>query len=389
MSRRAPLVAPRTALDPAQLARYSRHLTLPGIGEEGQRRIAAARVLVIGAGGLGSPISNYLIAAGVGTLAVMDDDTVELSNLQRQIMHRQQDVGARKVDSVPRLAAQLNDQVAVVPLAERLTAHNAEQLFATYDLVIDGSDNFATRYLSNDAAELTGTPLVWGTLFQFSGQVSVFDPRTGPMLRDLFPEIPDADSVPSCAEGGVFGALCGVVGSIMAVEALKLITGAGETLSGKLWLYDALTAGVRTLAFERDPQRAPVRELGDYAQESCAAAPAVAQLDPAALEDLRREAAQRVLVVDVREDWERQIAAITGSVHVPLEQILSLGWEAIDAKDATHVVLACKSGARSLRAAQALGPHPAGAPPTEAQVLNLAGGTVDWYRQVCGEVLAY
>ena len=262
MSGRAPLVAPRTALDPAQLARYSRHLTLPGVGEEGQRRIAAARVLVIGAGGLGSPISSYLIAAGVGTLAIMDDDTVELSNLQRQIMHRQSDVGARKVDSVPRLAAQLNDQVQVVPLGQRLTPDNALELFAGYDLVIDGSDNFATRYLSNDAAELTGTPLVWGTLFQFSGQVSVFDPRTGPMLRDLFPEIPDADSVPSCAEGGVFGALCGVVGSIMAVEALKLITGTGETLSGKLWLYDALSAGVRTLSFERDPQRARCASWG-------------------------------------------------------------------------------------------------------------------------------
>ncbi|MGN0127216.1 ThiF family adenylyltransferase [Glutamicibacter soli] len=386
MSGRAPLVAPRTALDPAQLARYSRHLTLPGVGEEGQRRIAAARVLVIGAGGLGSPISSYLIAAGVGTLAVMDDDTVELSNLQRQIMHRQSDVGARKVDSVPRLAAQLNDQVQVVPLGQRLTPDNALELFAGYDLVIDGSDNFATRYLSNDAAELTGTPLVWGTLFQFSGQVSVFDPRTGPMLRDLFPEIPDADSVPSCAEGGVFGALCGVVGSIMAVEALKLITGTGETLSGKLWLYDALSAGVRTLSFERDPQRAPVRKLGNYAQESCALAPAVGQLGAAELETLRgsQAAPGRVLVIDVREDWERQIAAITGSVHVPLDQVLSRGWDAIPAQGATHVVLACKSGARSLRAAQALGPQPAG-----AQVLNLSGGTLEWYQQVRGEALAY
>src|SRR5690606_22615250 len=207
---RAPLVSAGAELEPAELARYSRHLTLPGVGAEGQRLIANAKVLVIGAGGLGSPIASYLIAAGVGTLGVVDDDRVELSNLQRQIMHREHDVGRLKVDSVPRLAHELNQHVRITTVAQKLDETNAVALFSDYDLVIDGSDNFATRYLSNDAAEITGTPLVWGTLFQFSGQVSVFDPRTGPMLRDLFPEIPDADSVPSCAEGGVFGALCGV-----------------------------------------------------------------------------------------------------------------------------------------------------------------------------------
>ena len=379
---RAPLVEPAAELDRGQLARYSRHLTLPGVGQLGQRRILNAKVLVIGAGGLGSPIANYLIAAGVGTLAVMDDDTVESSNLQRQSMHRQQDVGARKVDSVPRLASELNDSVEVIAIHERLSTQNALQLFTDYDLVIDGSDNFATRYLSNDAAEITGTPLVWGTLFQFSGQVSVFDPRTGPMLRDLFPEIPDADSVPSCAEGGVFGALCGVVGSLMAVEALKLITGAGETLSGKLWLYDALNSTVRTLGFERDPQREPVTELGDYQPVLCAVGPAIEQIDAQELERLR--AGGETLVIDVREGWERELAAIPGSTHIPLGRVLDEGWGAIDLAGARHLVLACKSGVRSQQAAVALS---TGAP--AVQLLNLAGGTVGWYAQIRGEELTY
>ena len=379
---RAPLVEPAADLSSEQLARYSRHLTLPGIGPEGQRRISNAKVLVIGAGGLGSPVASYLIAAGVGLLAVMDDDTVELSNLQRQIMHRQQDIGARKVDSVSRMAAQMNDLVRVITLEQRLSTLNAVELFSEYDLVIDGSDNFATRYLSNDAAEITGTPLVWGTLFQFSGQASVFDPRTGPMLRDLFPEIPDADSVPSCAEGGVFGSLCGVMGSLLATEALKLITGVGQTLSGRLWLYDALDAAVRTLAFERDPQRQPVTALGQYEPALCAAGPVIEQINARELEELRTDG--QTLVIDVREGWERDLAFIPGSVHIPLEQVLEQRWEAVDLAGARKIVLACKSGVRSQRAAAALAVD---AP--AAQLLNLAGGTVGWYAQILGEELTY
>lgn len=379
---RAPLVEPAANLSSDQLARYSRHLTLPGVGPEGQRRISNAKVLVIGAGGLGSPVASYLIAAGVGLLAVMDDDTVELSNLQRQIMHRQQDIGARKVDSVSRMAAQMNDLVRVITLEQRLSTLNAVELFSEYDLVIDGSDNFATRYLSNDAAEITGTPLVWGTLFQFSGQASVFDPRTGPMLRDLFPEIPDADSVPSCAEGGVFGSLCGVMGSLLATEALKLITGVGQTLSGRLWLYDALDAAVRTLAFERDPQRQPVTALGQYEPALCAAGPVIEQINARELEELRTDG--QTLVIDVREGWERDLAFIPGSVHIPLDQVLEQRWEAVDLAGARKIVLACKSGVRSQRAAAALAVD---AP--AAQLLNLAGGTVGWYAQILGEELTY
>ena len=381
MSREA-LVAPGAELEPEELARYSRHLSLPGVGEEGQRRIANAKVLVIGAGGLGSPIASYLVAAGIGTLGVIDDDTVELSNLQRQTMHRQQDAGRLKVDSVRRMAHEQNRNVQIITVDEKLDESNAVALFSEYDLVIDGSDNFATRYLSNDAAEITGTPLVWGTLFQFSGQVSVFDPRTGPMLRDLFPEIPDADSVPSCAEGGVFGALCGVIGSVMCAEALKLITGIGTTLSGKLWLYDALEATVRTLEFARDPQREPVTGLGEYQPVSCAAEGHVPELTVQQLAEL--EADEPVLLVDVRESWERDIIAIPHSQHLPLAQLKERGLGKL-AHGASAVVFVCKTGARSQQAARiTMSGRDAG-----IAVYSLSGGTVEWARQVRGQQVAY
>ncbi|MGH3654556.1 molybdopterin-synthase adenylyltransferase MoeB [Glutamicibacter sp.] len=376
------LVAPGAELEPEELARYSRHLSLPGVGEEGQRRIANAKVLVIGAGGLGSPIASYLIAAGIGALGVVDDDTIELSNLQRQTMHRQQDVGRLKVDSVRRMAHEQNRNVQIIAVDEKLDETNAVALFSEYDLVIDGSDNFATRYLANDAAEITGTPLVWGTLFQFSGQVSVFDPRTGPMLRDLFPEIPDADSVPSCAEGGVFGALCGVIGSVMCTEALKLITGIGTTLSGKLWLYDALEANVRTLGFARDPQREPVTGLGEYQPVSCAIEGHAPELTVQQLAEL--EAGEPVLLVDVREAWERDIIAIPHSQHLPLAQLKERGLGKL-ARSASAVVFVCKTGVRSQQAARVtISDSKAGIP-----VYSLSGGTVEWARQVQGQQVAY
>ncbi|WP_334123238.1 ThiF family adenylyltransferase [Glutamicibacter sp.] len=379
---RPPLCEPATGILPSQLARYSRHLTLPGVGEEGQRRIINAKVLIIGAGGLGSPIASYLIAAGVGELAVLDDDTVELSNLQRQIMHRESDVGLPKVDSVQRLAQEHNTTVNVTKLNQRLSRGNALELFASYDLVIDGSDNFATRYLASDAAEITGTPLVWGTLFQFSGQVSVFDPRTGPMLRDIFPDVPDADSVPSCAEGGVFGALCGVVGSMMATEALKLITGAGSTLSGKLWLYDALNASVRSLEFSADPQREKVTELGQYQSVTCAINESFSTLSVEELKAL--EQVNDVLVVDVREQWEREIASIPHSVHVPLNELLAGRHEKIPATSGTTVMV-CKSGARSQQAAQYLTEQQGHA----GKVFSLDGGTIRWFAEVQGQHIDY
>lgn len=369
-------------MEPGSLARYSRHLRLPGVGESGQIRITNAKVLIIGAGGLGSPIASYLIAAGVGQIGVLDDDTVELSNLQRQIIHQESDVSKPKVDSVRRFAKELNSDVQVITINERLHTANALELFADYDIVVDGSDNFATRYLASDAAEITGTPLVWGTLFQFSGQASVFDPRTGPMLRDLFPELPDADSVPSCAEGGVFGALCGVVGSVMSIEVLKLITGIGETLSGRLWLYDALAQTVKTLNFESDPQRHKVTELGDYQPVSCAVDKSVAELSVAELEHLND--ASEVFIVDVREAWERAIVAIPGSVHLPLVALEAEGPTLISASEAP-VVMVCKTGVRSVQAVQIAQQF---LPPSRS-VFSLAGGTLAWHQHAQGEKINY
>ncbi|MDR4532306.1 ThiF family adenylyltransferase [Glutamicibacter sp. PS] len=379
----APLVAPGPPLSPDELARYARHLTLPGVGPEGQRRIRNAKVLLVGAGGLGAPILQYLVAAGLGELTVIDDDRVESSNLQRQVIHREADVGLTKVDSAVQAARRLDAGARITPIRGQLTPDNALELFAAHDLVIDGTDNFATRYLSNDAAELSGTPLVWGTIFQFSGQVSVFTPGHGPMLRDLFPEMPDADSVPSCAEGGVFGALCGVVGATMATEALKLICGVGEPLIGRLWCYDAAAAHTMTLELETDPDREPVRELGEYHQV-CAAPPATVQeLEVSELAAV--QAGATVQLVDVRESWEREVVAIPGSIHVPLDRVLAEGWAALpDAPEGRVTVLVCKTGARSQRAASALL-----AADAQATVLNLAGGTLRWASEVRGKVLDY
>ncbi|WP_159609716.1 ThiF family adenylyltransferase [Glutamicibacter sp. JC586] len=377
----APLCEPAANIESGALARYSRHLTLPGVGETGQRRIMNAKVLIIGAGGLGSPIASYLIAAGVGHIAVVDDDTVELSNLQRQIIHREADTDRPKVDSVIRYAREHNSGVQVQAINERLNTSNALALFADYDVVVDGSDNFATRYLASDAAEISGTPLVWGTLFQFSGQVSVFDPRTGPMLRDLFPELPDADSVPSCAEGGVFGALCGVVGSVMSIEVLKLITGVGRSLSGKLWLYDALEHSVNTLGFAPDPERQKVTELGNYQPVVCAMDQSVAELSVGEL--IQLQSSSEVLIVDVREDWEREIIAIPGSLHLPLatlddEIATSIPGEA-------PVVMVCKTGVRSAQAAKSATKFL----PQDRKVYSLVGGTLAWHHQVEGEKISY
>lgn len=371
-------------LTPAQLSRYSRHLTLPGVGVPGQLRITEAKVLIIGAGGLGSPISSYLIASGVKLLSVIDPDSVELSNLQRQTLHREQDEGQLKVASVQRLASELNSAVTVQTYASYLSADNALSLFAAHDVVIDGSDNFATRYLSSDAAEITGTPLVWGTIFQFSGQVSVFDPQSGPMLRDIFPEIPDADSVPSCAEGGVFGALCGVVGSLMATEALKIITGVGQPLRGKLWLYDALSASMRTLSFTRDPQRAPITELGDYQLQTCQLTAQPEEISSTDFEALRGQG--RLVVLDVREPWEREVASIPGSIALPLGSLSADSWQEFGWDENSEVVAVCKSGARSLRAATSLNAH---RPAALTPVRSLSGGTLGWLQSVEGKVLHY
>nr|WP_227492734.1 ThiF family adenylyltransferase [Brevibacterium sp. CFH 10365] len=381
-----PLVDPVEALSREELERYSRHLSLPGFGLEGQRRLLAASALVIGAGGLGAPVLGYLAAAGIGSITIIDDDVVEASNLQRQIIHRDADVGRAKAESAAAALKRLDPGLAVRPIVGRLSPENALDLFAAHDVVLDGADNFATRYLSNDAAELTGTPLVWGTIFRFAGQVSTFVPAHGPMLRDLFPDIPEPDSVPNCAEGGVLGVLCGTVGSAMATEAIKLICGIGAPFIGRLLRYEALSGEYSTLRFSPDPERPAVTDLTEVAA-ACAADPdggeatrsSVNEIDVAEFRSCRTD----VVVVDVREDWERELAAIPGSVHLPLDGIRDGGWEALTAalrdsavrpESAVDIVIHCKSGARSAEAVGIL----SGSVPNGVRLRSLAGGIDAW-----------
>jgi molybdopterin/thiamine biosynthesis adenylyltransferase/rhodanese-related sulfurtransferase len=248
-----PTVPPST-LTPAQRERYGRHLVLPEVGEQGQTRLLASKVLLLGAGGLGSPAAMYLAAAGVGTLGIVDHDVVDASNLQRQILHRTADVGMPKVESAVRTLGELDPELTVVPHHERLTSANVERLFAPYDLIVDGTDNFPTRYLVNDASIFLAKPVVHGSVFRFDGQVTTFVPRRGPCYRCLFPEPPPAHVAPSCAEAGVLGILCGVIGTLQATEAIKLLLDRGEPLVGRLLTWDALGARTRELRFERDPK---------------------------------------------------------------------------------------------------------------------------------------
>lgn len=383
-----PLVDPVESLSQTQLERYSRHLSLPGFGLEGQRRLRAASVLVIGAGGLGAPVLNYLAAAGVGSITIIDDDVVEASNLQRQIIHRDADVGRPKVVSAADTLHRLDPNLEVRTIEHRLSPDNALGLFAEHDVVLDGADNFATRYLSNDAAELTGTPLVWGTIFRFAGQVSTFVPGHGPMLRDLFPDIPEPDSVPNCAEGGILGVLCGTVGSAMATEAIKLICGIGAPYIGRLLRYEALTGEYSTLRFSPDPDRPPVTDLTEVAAACAVDLDAGGVTEPAANEiDVAEflSVEDDVLVVDVREDWERELAAIPSSLHLPLGGLRDGGWPALqslvgasDRPEApVDIVFHCKSGARSAEAVRIL----SGSVPTGVRLRSLAGGIDAWAEQ--------
>jgi len=381
-----PLVEPGPELSPARAARFARHLALPGVGAVGQRRIAAARVLVIGAGGLGAPAIQYLAAAGIGRITVIDDDRVERSNLQRQVLHTEADVGRPKAESARDAVAARDAAVHVVARVERIGPDNALALFAAHDLVLDGSDNFATRYLCNDAAELTATPVVWGSILRFAGQVSVFWPGRGPMLRDLFPDLPDDEEALDCATGGVFGALCGVVGSAMAVEALKLVCGTGEPLVGRLARYDALTARWDELRFAADPDRPAVTGLEAVADACRAAASPGDRADDISAGEVavRLSTGEHgLVVVDVRTPRERAAASIPGSVHVPLGRILAGGWPVLAAElgdaaaDGRDIVVTCQAGIRSARAIDALrATAPAGTP-----LRNLAGGVSAWLNR--------
>lgn len=389
-----PLVQPAAELTRAEVSRYSRHLLLPELGSEGQRRLKNARVLVIGAGGLGSPTLLYLAAAGVGTLGIVDFDVVEESNLQRQIIHGQSDVGRRKVDSARNAINELNPLVRVERHPFRLEADNAVDLFAQYDLIVDGADNFATRYLVNDAAVLARKPYVWGSIYRFSGQVSVFwedapdgpdGERRGVNYRDLYPDPPPAGSVPSCAEGGVLGVLCASIASVMGTEAIKLITGIGESLLGRVLIYDALQMSYRTITVRKDPLAAAVTGLVDY-DALCGTA---ARTDPATdpgitpveLRDLL-DSGVAVALIDVREPAEWEINRIEGAQLIPKALLESDDGPAL--LPAGRIpVLYCKSGLRSAQALAAL--KRAGI--TDA--LHLRGGILAWAQQFEPDMAIY
>ncbi len=380
--RPGPLVEPAGDLSPDEVERYSRHLIIPEIGAIGQRRLKNAKVLVIGAGGLGSPALLYLAAAGVGTLGIVDDDDVDLSNLQRQIIHGVADVGRPKIESARDAIAALNPLVDVRLHNVRLDATNALELFAGYDLILDGADNFATRYLVNDAAAILGKPYVWGSIFRFDGQVSVFWEQFGPTYRDLYPEAPPAGSVPSCGEGGVFGMLCAAVGALMVTEAVKLITGVGRSLLGRLALYDALGGTWREIKVARDPEAARITELTDY-EAFCGITPTadagtehtVTATQLATMLASRKAGLKDFHLVDVRERGEYEIVRIDGSVLIPQGRILAgEAWQELP-QDA-EIVFHCKGGTRSaavLSAARAAGYE---------RVSHLEGGILAWVRDV-------
>ena len=374
-----------------ELLRYSRHLTLPDVGLDGQKRIKAARILLIGAGGLGSPAALYLAAAGVGTLGLVDFDVVDATNLQRQVLHGTSDVGRPKLDSARDRIGDINPNVEIETYETRLTSENALEILGDYDVIVDGTDNFATRYLTNDACVMLGKPNVYGSIFRFEGQASVFAMPDGPCYRCLFPSPPPPGMVPSCAEGGVLGVLPGIVGTIQATEALKLIVGVGEPLVGRLLLIDALTMRFHTVKVKRDPNcpacgTREIRELIDY-DEYCGVPHAVDAGDHASApgEISPRELATRLAghddieLIDVREPYEWEIGRIPGARLIPLGTLAA----AIGTLDSTRdVVVYCKSGQRSARAAEVL--RGAG-----FRVSNLVGGILRWSDEVDPSVAKY
>ncbi|MFI6218428.1 adenylyltransferase/sulfurtransferase MoeZ [Nocardia brasiliensis] len=379
-----PLVEPAAELTKDEVARYSRHLIIPDLGVDGQKRLKNAKVLVIGAGGLGSPALLYLAAAGVGTLGIVEFDEVDASNLQRQIIHGESDIGRPKADSARDSILEINSGIEVRLHKLRLEPDNAVELFAEYDLIVDGTDNFATRYLVNDAAVLAGKPYVWGSIYRFEGQVSVFwedapDGR-GINYRDLYPEAPPPGMVPSCAEGGVLGVLCASIGSVMVTEAIKLITGIGEPLLGRLMVYDALDMNYRTIKLRRDPERQPITELIDYeafcgvVSEEGQAAAADATVTARELKELL-DAGKEIELIDVREPVEWDIVHIDGAKLIPKDRILS-GEALSELPQNRPIVLHCKTGVRSAEALAAL--KRAGF----ADATHLQGGVIAWARQI-------
>ncbi len=386
-----PLVEPAAELTREEVARYSRHLIIPDLGLDGQKRLKNAKVLVIGAGGLGSPTLLYLAAAGVGTIGIVEFDVVDESNLQRQIIHGQSDIGRSKAQSARESIAEINPLVTVNLHEFRLEPDNAVDLFAQYDLILDGTDNFATRYLVNDAAVLAGKPYVWGSIYRFEGQVSVFweDAPDGLGLnyRDLYPEPPPPGMVPSCAEGGVLGILCSSIASIMGTEAIKLITGIGEPLLGRLMVYDALDMTYRTIRIRKDPSTPKITELIDYEEfcgvvsDEAAAAAADSTVTPRELKELL-DSGKPLALIDVRERVEWDINHIEGAELIPKPTFESGAALAKLPTDRTPVFY-CKTGVRSaevLAIAKKAG---------FSDAVHLQGGIVAWAKQLEPDMFMY
>jgi len=388
-----PLVSPADGLTVDEVRRYSRHLIIPDVGMTGQKRLKNARVLCVGAGGLGSPALLYMAAAGVGTLGIIDFDVVDVSNLQRQIIHGQSDVGRSKAQSARDSVLEINPHVNVVLHEERLDSDNAMRIFEPYDLIVDGTDNFATRYLVNDACVLLGKPYVWGSIYRFDGQASVFWAEHGPCYRCLYPEPPPPGMVPSCAEGGVLGVLCGSIGSIQVTEAIKLITGIGEPLVGRLMIYDALEMSYRTLPVRKDPEcpvcgKDPtITELIDYEEfcgtvsEDAQQAAAGSTITAGELKAMQ-DRGDNIFLVDVREPNEYEIVSIPGATLIPKGEFLS-GAALERLPQDKRIVLHCKSGARSAECLAIT--KNAGF----SDAVHVGGGVLAWINQVDPALPAY
>ena len=381
-----PLVEPAQELSVNEVRRYSRHLIIPDVGMTGQKRLKNAKVLCVGAGGLGSPALLYLAAAGVGTLGVIDFDVVDESNLQRQIIHGQSDIGRPKALSARDSISEVNPYVTVVVHEEALTNDNVMQLFSQYDLIVDGTDNFATRYMVNDACVLLGKPYVWGSIYRFDGQASVFWAEYGPCYRCLYPEPPPPGMVPSCAEGGVLGVLCASIGSIQVNEAIKVLTGIGEPLVGRLMVYDALEMTYRTVRVQKDPDCAvcgknpTVTELIDY-EAFCGAVSEEAEAavvgSTISAKDLAGmlDRGDNIFLVDVREPNEYEIVSIPGATLIPKGEFLN-GSALEKMPQDKQIVLHCKSGARSAEVLAVL--KSAGF----SDAVHVGGGVLAWVHQV-------
>ncbi len=382
-----PLVEPGPSLTVDQVRRYSRHLIIPDVAMDGQRRLMAAKVLCVGAGGLGSPALMYLAAAGVGTLGIVEFDVVDESNLQRQIIHGQSDIGKSKAQSAAESIAEINPYTQVIIHETRLDNSNVMELFSQYDLIIDGTDNFATRYMVNDAAVLLGKPYVWGSIYRFDGQASVFWAEHGPCYRCLYPEPPPPGMVPSCAEGGVLGVLCASIGSIQVTEAIKLLTGIGEPLIGELMVYDALEMSYRKVKIRKDPHcvlcgpNATQKELLEDYEGFCGAISSAATEAVAgstiSVEQLKSKMDHKdnFLLIDVREPAEFEIVRIPGSVLIPKQEFLDGSVLAKLPQD-KPIILHCKSGVRSAECLAVL----KGAGFSDAS--HVSGGVIAWAKQI-------